>query len=223
MSLVFPVEMPWGVASEYFEPERLDAISPTNDGNVSGVTLGFPLWRARWTLGQSISRQTSEEWRAFIAVLRGQQRTFLGYDQGRRYPLSAPDGFAGLTRVGGGAFDGSATSWSVNTTRDEAALSGFPAGFVVSIGDYIMWRWETGGVKRRAMSRAVLPAVANGSGVATVLVEPPLPTLVPGSAVADMKEPACVMKQVTDETKLGEKTRTLRIGGTIAAIQVLLP
>lgn len=222
-SLVFPIPMPQGVASEYFEPERVDAISPTTDGAVGGVTLGFPLWRARWTLGQSISRATSEEWRAFVAVLRGQQRTFLGYDQGRRYPLSAPAGFAGLTRAGGGAFDGSASSWSVNADRDEPTLSGFPPGFVVSVGDLIMWRWVTGGVQRRALCRSVRPAVANGSGVVTVIVEPPLPTLTPGTAVADMKEPTCVMKQISEETKLGEKTRTLRIGGTVAAIQVLLP
>ena len=222
MAMVFPIAMPpVGPASEYFEPERIDALSPRTDGRVNGVTLGFPLWRGRWTLGQQISRLQSEEWRAFVAVLRGQQRTFLGRDYGRPYPLSAPDGFDGLVRASGGAFDGTATSWSINADRDEPTLSGFPAGFVLSVGDYIMWRWATGGVQRRSLVRVVQGAVANGSGVVAPLVEPPLPTVTPGGAVADLAKPSCVMKLIKGETQLGEKTRTLRIGGTIAAIQDL--
>jgi len=221
VSVVFPIAMPVGVATEYFEPERVDAISPTNDGAVSGVTLGFPLWRARWGLGKSISRATSEEWRAFVALLRGQQKTFLGFDQGRPLPLAYPDGFEGLSRFGGGAFDGSATSWSVNADRDEPTLSGFPPGFVISVGDYIMWRWTTGGEARRALCRAVLPSVANSGGVIAVRVEPPLPTLTPSFAVADVNRPTCIMKRVTEDGSLGDKDRSLKVSGTIAAIQDL--
>lgn len=217
-----PLNMPTGVASEYFEPQRVDAITPRVDGQVTGVTLGPPLWHGRWTLGRSISRRLSDEWRAFCARLRGQQGRFFGGDHGRPFPFAYPKGFAGLTRAGGGVFDGSATSWTVNSTRDVATLNGLPAGFDLSLGDYVMWRWTTGGDERRSLHRLVLDVEASGAGVAAVTVEPPLPTLIPAGATADFQRPVCIMA-LLPETRIGEKTRTLRVDGTIVAIQDLRP
>lgn len=228
MAISLPLAPPaLGPASEYFEIDRVD-YSTSAGGRSSGVTAGFPLWRCRWTLGRAIGRETSEEWRAFHASLRGVQRPFFAYEYARPYPLMTPRGFAGLTRAGGGAFAGAATTWSVNVERDVITLSGLPAGFVLSLTDYIMWRW-TGddlpglGIQRRALCRVVQPAVANASGVISVSVEPPLPTLTPGAAVADLAKPHCVMKLDTSQTQIGEKGRTLRIDGQIAGLQDLRP
>lgn len=215
-----PLTMPDGVATEYFEPERVDAVSPRSDGRVTGVSVGFPLWRARWTLGQAMDRATSEQWRAFVARLRGVQRTFFGYDHGRPYPLAAIKGFTGLTRHAGGAFDGTATSWSVNSDRDTPTLNGLPSTFPLTFGDYIMWRWTTGGEARRSLHRVVVPATASG-GVVSPVVEPPLPTFIPSDAVADLARPNCIMRLVPGETRVGEKGRTLRVDATIVAIQDL--
>lgn len=227
MALTFPLSPPLlGPASEYFEIERVDHQSAQTGGRVSGVTAGFPLWRGRWSLSRSLSRLTSEEWRAFVSSLRGGQRAFFGYDYGRPYPLSAPNGFAGLTRAGGGSFDGTATSWSVNADRDVVTLNGLPANFKLNVGDYGMWRW-TGdaipgaGTARRSLGRAVETLTANGSGVVAITMEPPLPTLVPGGAVFDLARPCCVMRLDTSQTQLGEKARVLRIDGTIAGVQDL--
>ena len=206
---------------EHFEPMRIDFQSPSTDGTLSGVSSGFPLWEARWTLSQAMSRAASEEWRAFIASLRGQQRTFLGYDHGRPYPLQYPDGFVGLARAGGGAFDGAAGSWALNTDRDVLTPSGLPAGLVLSIGDYGMLRWTTGGEARRSLHRLIEPSTATAGGVVGLTIEPPVPTLVPGSAVFDLAKPCCVMKQVTEKTQLSERGRMGKIGGTFAALQQL--
>lgn len=217
----FPIALPEnGVASQYFEPERVDFTSQKADGRLNGVTAGWPLWHARFSFGQSISRAKSEEWRAFVARLRGQQRTFFGADQNRPYPVAYPRGFAALTRAAGGAFDGTAASWSVNADRDVISPTGLPAGLALNIGDYGMFRWETGGEARRSLHRAVLAATANGSGVVALTVEPPVPNLVPGDAVFDLARPCCVMK-LKPETKIGEMTRTQRVDGVVAAIQDL--
>ena len=73
MALTFPRTMPDGVAAEYFEPERSDFASPRSDGRIGGVTVGFPRWQGRWTLGKAMTQRRSEEWRAFVASLRGAQ------------------------------------------------------------------------------------------------------------------------------------------------------
>lgn len=212
---------PRGVAAEHFEIERVDYQTPTTDGRASGVTAGFPLWRARWTIGERIAVSTSEEWRAFVRRCRGVQIPWYAGDRGRPYPLSAPNGFGGLTRAGGGAFDGTATTWSVNAARDQPTLNGLPAGFVLSIGDYVMWRWVTSSEPRRSLHCLVEATTASGAGTATLRVEPPLPSLIPGGAVADLAEPVCIMRLDTAETRLGEKSRNLRTSGTVAGLQDL--
>ncbi len=222
MALVFPRAMPLvGPSSQYFEIERFDALSPTSDGRVDGVTMGAPRWTARWTLSEKLMLAQSDEWRAFVDSLRGAQRTFLARDYDRPYPRSTPNGFGGLSRAGGGAFDGSAASWSVNADRDTPTLSGLSAGLVLSPTDYVMWRWTSGGIQRRSLHRVIEPAAATGSGVVAVAGEPPLPTLIPSDAVADLNRPECVMKLDVSQTKLGERTRAGRVGGVIAGVQDL--
>lgn len=212
---------PQGVAAEHFEIDRVDFQSPTTDGRATGVTAGFPLWRARWTIGERILQATSEEWRAFVSRCRGAQIPWYAGDRGRPYPLAYPSGFGGLTRAGGGGFDGTATDWAVNDAGDQPDLEGLPAGFVLSIGDYVMLRWVTSSEPRRSLHRLVEAATADGSGDVTIRVEPPLPTFIPSDAVADLAEPVCIMRLDTAETRLGEKTRNLRTSGVVAGLQDL--
>lgn len=212
---------PEGVAAEHFEIERVDFQSRTTDGRAVGVTAGFPLWRARWSFGDQTLVATTEAWRAFVSRCRGVQLPWYAGDRGRPYPLSASDGFDGLTRAGGGAFDGTASAWSVNADRDQPTLTGLPAGFVLSIGDYVMWKWTTSTEPRRSLHRVVEAATGDGAGAITVAVEPPLPTLIPAEAVADLARPVCIMRLDTAETRLGEKTRTLRTSGVVAGLQDL--
>lgn len=223
MALTFPRAMPsGGVDSQAFRIDRVDRTSPTVQGRSGGITLGLPRWRMSLTLANTTADET-EEWIAFVDSLRGSQRTFLAHDLSRPYPKAFPSGFDGLSRAGGGAFDGSATSWSINTAGDVLTLSGLPANLPLNLRDSVGFRWTTGGGARRALVRVVGPATASGAGTITGLsVEPPLPGLVPGGAVAFLDRPDCVMRLVPEETSLGEIDTLHSGGGTIVAVQELL-
>lgn len=224
MSLTFPRPMPTGgVDSQAFQIARVDLASPTLNGGGGGVTAGFPRWRMSCTLANTTAEET-EEWIAFLDSLRGSQRVFLGRDLTRPFPKAYPAGFDGMDRAGGGAFDGAATGWSVDTAGDVLGLTGLPAGLALGLKDSVGFRWTTGGGARRALVRVVEPAIADGSGVVSGLtVEPAVPSIVPVGAVAFLNEPDCLMRIVTEETSMGEIDTLHSGGGTVVGIQQLLP
>lgn len=228
MSLTFPRSMPaLGPARQVFEPQRVDYETATSGGRSYGVAAGLPRWRAEWTLANALTDVQSDEWRAFVASLKGAGREFYGRDVERPYPRAYRTGFGGLTRAGGGTFDGTATSWSQTIASDGQCLltlNGLPASFQISMGDYVAFRWTTSSQPRRALVRALEAGTANGSGVlASLSVEPAIPSVVPGGAVAFLDNPECVMRLVTGETELSAMDRRRAVGGKIVALQVLLP
>lgn len=228
MTISYPRDMPAAFAGQqHFEPEGVDFETAETGGASYGVSAGLPRWAGEWTLANGLSRAQSDECRAFVASLKGAQRSFLGRDHERPYPKLYRDGFTGMSRAGGGAFDGSLTSWSQTIGSDGQALvtmNGLPAGLQLSIGDYMDLRWETLTVPRRHLVRMLEAATADGSGViAGVSVEPPIHVLVvPEDAVAHLDEPACVMR-LLPATKIGAMSRRGAVGGTIVARQDLRP
>jgi hypothetical protein len=230
----YPVAMPaQGFAQDYFEPMRLDYGAPEESGRIGGITGALPKWEAEWTLSKTLTLEWSDAIRAWHAGLRGMQRMFLGYDRERPFPKAYRSGFEGMTRAGGGAFGGDATSWSQSIASNGDAnlqLGGLPAGFVLGLGDYIGFRWDAAGSSagandRRALVRVTAGATANGSGVVTVTTEPPVDMhVVPVDAVAHLDNPCCLMKLRMDKTQLAPKDRMgVMRGGTISAAQVMLP
>lgn len=227
-----PLIMPTsGLALQQFELQRVDYLSPEAGGRVGGVQAGLPLWAPVWTIGK-IGEAKSDEFRAFIMELRGAMRTFYGYDLRRPFPKAYRNGFAGLNRAGGGAFDGSATSWSLAIDANDdclVTLNGLPVGLTLGTGDYVGFTWsatstEVAGITWKHKSRVIRSGggVANGSGVVTVKVEPPIPTAVPGTAVVHLDNPACVMRIIVGSSQLQPIDRRGAVtGGTIAAIQDL--
>jgi hypothetical protein len=223
-----PFDMPVrSVSRQQFELLRVDYSAPEASGRIGGVQAGFPLWMGAWQLAE-MRPEKSDEWRAFMSSIRGSNRRFLGRDQKRTYPKAYASGFTGMTRAGGGAFDGSATSWSENITADddsEVTLTGLPAGFVMSQGDYIGFHWvateeSVAGLTWHALVRVVEAATGDGTGEVTVVCEPPVPSAVPLTATAYLNEPKCVMVLVPDQSKLEAIDRREAIrGGTLVAIQ----
>lgn len=210
-----------GIARVTFDIQRIDYAAPEASGRQGGVQAGFPLWIARLEFDR-IDAESADLWRAFIDRLRGRIRRFVCYDTARPLPIAHRFGMLDLTRAGGGAFDGSATSWSqaVDTAGDATVtLNGLPAGFQLSVGDYIGFKWDAEGAdegtfERRTVMRASLPATANASGVAAVVAEPPLDTdLVPSDAIAHFDKPSCVMQLIPEETQLAP----IGEGGTMAS------
>lgn len=226
-----PLTMPAsGVAMQQFEPQRIDYAAPEAGGRLGGVQAGFPLWLAVWTIGV-IGARKSDEMRGFVTQLRGQMRRFHGRDLARPYPLAyVTAGFTGMTRAGGGSFDGSALTWAETITADDDSqldLTGLPADFELAIGDYAGFKWTstdptTAGLEWRALVRVVEAATADGSGNISVLCEPAVPTCVPEGATLHFDNPSCIMALVTDQSKLDAIDRRLAVkGGTIVGLQDL--
>jgi hypothetical protein len=70
--------------------------------------------------------------------------------------------------------------------------------------------------------RVNVGGTADGSGIVTVTVEPPIPSAVPGAAVAHIDQPGCVMALVGDQSSLGAVDPLYSItGGQITGIQDL--
>lgn len=223
-----PAAMPtMYVVSQQFEQQRVDYGAPESSGRLGGVQAGFPLWTASWALGR-MPMATSDQWRAWLSGMRGATRRFIGYDLGRLYPFAYPAGFGGMTRAGGGSFDGTATSWSETITADgdsQVTLHGMPAAFQFNPGDYIGFHWaatesSVAGLTWHAPVRATAAATADGSGVLTVTCEPPIPSAVPNTATAYLNSPGCTMALDLSQTNLGAVDQLLTItGGQIVAIQ----
>lgn len=220
MALTASIMPDVAVVSAVFNIQRLDFQTAATDGRAFGVTAGAPLWMLKATIRDGDEEET-DTWFAFLDSLRGLQRPFLAHDVTRPYPRAHLGGFAGMTRAGGGAFEGAASSWSVNPDRDQLTLAGQPAALKLSHRDGVMLRWVTGGEPRRSLHRVVTPAVASAGGIVTVAVEPPVPTLVPGSAVADLAKPQAVFRQVIAESGMGELDALHSAGGTLSAVQDL--
>lgn len=223
-----PLDLPTsGFAQQSFEPQRVDFSAPEASGRIGGVQAGFPLWLGQWTIG-AIAAAKSDELRAFMARLRGATRRFLGVDMARPYPLAHITGFAGMTRVDTTPFVGDCSDWSEVITADgdsELTLEGVPADLELSIGDYVGFRYaateaSVAGLTWHALVRVVVGADADGTGSVTVTVEPPVPSAVPGTAVAYLDHPKCVMVLVSDQSRLDGIDRRLAVsGGSITGIQ----
>lgn len=226
-----PLDLPAsGPGKQDFEIQVVSGDAPENGGALGSIQVGAPRWVAVYTLG-TLSRELSDEWRAVTARLRGMGKWFYGRDYQRPYPKACPAGFTGMTRHGGGAFDGSATSWSQSIDGEgncTVQLDGLPDGFVLGFGDYIGFKWNT---TRRALVRAVGLSVDIGSGSITVMVEPPVPVVtvdsggvVPSDATAYLNEPTCLMKRAKGDAALGGVDRRGAVtAGVITGVQDLQP
>ncbi|HVQ09523.1 MAG TPA: hypothetical protein VMS43_13915 [Allosphingosinicella sp.] len=229
--ITFPRDMPSvGALGQWFELDRVDYLSPEAGGRLGAVTAGQPLWKMAVGL-QNMVPDDADIWRAWIPVQRGAGRLFYGRDLDRPYPKAYRGGFAGMTRAGGGAFDGAATSWSEaldSENNSRVTLNGLPANFALGLGDYIGFRWDDaeypgGNLKRRAMVRVVDAATGSAGGVLTVTSEPAVPLVVPVGAVAYLNVPVCLMRLVTAETLLAEQglMAFTSAGGKIVGLQDL--
>ena len=219
MSLVYPLAMPSvGPSTQTFEVQRVDYMSPEASGRLGGVQAGQALWAASWDLG-TLSRAQSDEWRAFVAALRGQQKHFLGRDFERPRPKAYVGGLPG-------GFD-ACSGWYQSFDAEGTArleLDGLPAGLQLTRGDYVGFRWTTGGSARRAMVRSLEAVTATGGGQATFAVDPPVPALVPSGAAAHLEMPTCLMKLDARQSKAASMSgRRNAVTGTLNALQDLVP
>ena len=177
-------------SSAVFDLKRYNSVNRLYGGQTTSREQAEPRWSCQFTTS-NLNASEVRRWRAFWDRMRGGLRGFLAHDPLQALPLAYPGGFGGMTRAGGGAFDGTADVTSF-PSLNHIALGTLPAGFSIASGDMI-GLIESG---RYGLYRILDAVVANGSGVATVLVEPRLGLVTSrftASAVANFLQPSCVM------------------------------
>jgi hypothetical protein len=155
-------------------------------GRVLVKDMGSPLWTLRATT-KTLSPNTLDLWRAKLTALENGLQTFWGYPMSRCYPQAYPNG----SWPTGGAFPGTTAQLaSIDTNRKLISVSHLPAGFILSVGDYL----SIAGDLHQVMEAAT--ATAGTTGFFEVR-----PHIWPGRAIGatvSVKQPACLMAVVPD-------------------------
>ena len=154
-------------------------------GRVLVKDMGSPLWQLR-AASRVLKPNALDQWRAKLNALENGLMTFWGYSMSRCYPQAYPNG----SWPTGGSFTGlTANLASINANRKAITVSALPAGFGLSVGDYISIT-----VGSRKDLHQVMEAVTAASGTTTEFeVRPHLwPDVTVTKAVA-VKQPACLM------------------------------
>jgi hypothetical protein len=155
-------------------------------GRILVKDMGSPLWTLR-AATKTLSPNTLDSWRARLTQLENGLQTFWGYSMSRCFPQAYPNG----SWPTGGAFNGlTANLNSINGNRKAIWLTGLPAGFVLSIGDYISITIGT----RKDLHQVMESVTANGAGLAGEFeIRPHLWPDVTVTKVVAVKQPACQM------------------------------
>jgi hypothetical protein len=149
-------------------------------GRILVKDMGAPLWTLRATT-RGLSPNELDTWRARLTALENGLQTFWGYSMSRCYPIAYPNG----SWPTGGAFAGSCVLASIATNRKQISLSGLPAGFQLTVGDYISIAGD--------VHQVMEPATAASGTTGVFEVRPHIwPGRTVGAAVS-VKQPACQM------------------------------
>lgn len=157
-------------------PEQL-AQSRTAGGEQLTADLAERLWTGRINIGDQQRHEVGVQ-EVLVSLLGQAGRTFLMYDRRRPNPLLDPTG----------AILGASTPTILALGADprELSLTGLPAGYTLSRGDYLSFAYTSLAVSRQALHRVVdSTVVANGAGQTALFeVEPFIrPGAVTGAAV----------------------------------------
>jgi len=170
------------------EPVYGTTRSPTRGALQQAASIAADYWEGHFET-YPMREADAEEWKAWLASLRGGLRTFRMWDPVREFARAYPQGYAALTRHGGGSFaDGTATLTAIGGSRDTVTLATLPSTFVLLPGDRISIPFQT---TKRCLVRVVEGATAS-AGTATVGVEPVLPLAVAADVTVDLKRAHCV-------------------------------
>ncbi|MBZ9922145.1 hypothetical protein LB579_31160 [Mesorhizobium sp. BR1-1-7] len=156
--------------------------SRTSDGVTYVKDFGSPLWQATWQ-SRSMSPNELDKWRAILKSLEGGLKQFIAYPMSRCYPIAYPNG-ADMGTVSGAAVN------SFNSDNNALSIKGLPAGYKVSVGDYVQvgtynlhqaLEAGTGAVTAQLAIRPHLWPVSAVNDAVVVVKPSCLMTLVPGS------------------------------------------
>jgi hypothetical protein len=191
------ISFPRGLFTTSFRKSRFHLVTFVRGGGLTGpvVESADPLWRAFYETPplSAIDRAQAQAW---WSSLRGGVQLFLASDPAAPFPLNYPNGFDALTRAGGGSFAvGTATVTALAARSITVAT--LPASFALRQGDKVQLTCGS----YISLHRILEPVTATTGGVATLNVEPAVPTslMTPlASVVANFFRPKVKMRIVPD-------------------------
>ncbi|MGO4449122.1 hypothetical protein AB4Y96_09360 [Phyllobacterium sp. TAF24] len=150
-----------------FKPVRPRDTNRMESRKTESQTFGTPYWTASFRLG-ALTDIEQGQMRAFMMQAGDDGEVFAAYDAMRPRPVLMDTGkpLSG-TKQGGGAFNGDAVLQSILNTL-LITVSGLPAGFRLSPGDYVEIR-KTPTV--RSLHAITSAATANASGTCTLPIK----------------------------------------------------
>ena len=203
MALAFPLSNAGfmdllGIAEITFDaPPQVEA-NGTGGGEIMTADLGPMLWTGSVSLGAMTALESATP-ELLLDVLGPPGRSFYAYDTRRPAPLADPTG----------AILGAAapTINSLNANNRDVSLTGLPAGYVLTRGDYLAFTYS--GV--RALHRIVTNTVsANGAG--TTAQFEVTPRLRPGASVGlavTLVKASCKAVLVPGSVNKGRSRKTI--------------
>lgn len=187
-----------------FLPEQLQQ-SRTAGGEQLSADMGERLWTGRIDLGNMVRSEFGRP-DVLISLLRQAGRSFLMYDRRRPNPLADPTG----TILGASAV----TILALGGDPRELSLTGLPAGYTLSAGDYLSFAYTDLSITRQALHKVVdAIVVADGVGATALFeVHPAIrPGAVAGAAVT-LRKAFCKAVMVAGSATEGTGRSTLYEG-----------
>lgn len=178
-----------------FQLKFRQELSRTRGGSLRGVDHGVPIWTASFSTAQIVV-DDCVEYEARLNQLGGVIDVFLAGDTRRNMPRLYPTG----------VFSDTATIATLGGDGKSMSLTGLPAGFVLSIGDY--FQVTNAGVP--LLFSIMTKVTANGSGVSPVFAIAPHydPSMTTGMAVI-LKNPGCWMRLEPGSVQFNDADRAL--------------
>jgi hypothetical protein len=175
----------FGVNRCEFNIREIDAVNIL----VSGASVADQIAPAYWEvdLGTvAMQRGTSRymAWTAFFDSLRGSKKIALLWDAEAAYPQAYGASVLGLSRAGGGGFDGTADI-DVRTSVREFQIGDLPPNYVFSPGDYVSFVKQD----RYWLTRVTVEEEGNALGLADIKVTPDVPTFFDTTAKINVVRP----------------------------------
>lgn len=168
MPLTYPLSVDWfaglPVAECSFWLPGARQISRTRGGEVIDTPLATRLWQGRMTLAP-MRHAVAAAVEARLTLLERGGASFMAHPMPLYAPIADPSG----TTLGAAT---PTISAFVSNGR-EIRVTGLPAGYVLTAGDYIAWPYGSNPT-RYALHQIVTGAMADGAGQTPVMeIEPP--------------------------------------------------
>lgn len=200
-----------------FDPIVPRSVDRMEGRKTEGVRLGQAYWTATYKPGR-LGFLDFGKMDAFMMQAGDNGEVFRAYDVFRPRPIRHDNNqpLSG-NRAGGGAFDGTATLASIIDPLT-ISVSGLPAAFMFSNGDYVELRKGTASSLHRIKSAAI----ANGAGVVTLSILYALDTQnFDITSQVRFEKPSCLM-QIDPNSYDGKKSKASR-RPSFSAAEVFIP